>query len=172
MPHALFRAIDAVSHTLFRLSFVATLTMIGAILIEVWSRYVLGAPTLWVHDISYMTNGAIIMLGAAWVLRQDQHVRVDIIDGILGRRGRHLLDGVFFLVAVTPVTAVIAWFAMGRAWRSFITGEVEMVSPWQPVIWPFQAVLAVGMAALALQSLSRGLSHIAATRTREVACDE
>ncbi len=172
MLHAFFRAIDAISYGLFCLSFVATVAMIGAILIEVWSRYGLGAPTLWAHDISYMTNGAIVLLGAAWVLRKDQHVRVDIIDGMVGPRGRHLLDGVFFLLAVTPVTGTIAWFAVTRAWRSFVTGEVEMVSPWQPVIWPFQAILAVGMVALVLQSLSRGISGAVAACKREAARDE
>jgi TRAP-type mannitol/chloroaromatic compound transport system permease small subunit len=150
-----------ISRWLFRVGFVATAVMIGAVVVEVFARYVLGEPTRWSYDITYMANGAIFMLGAAWTLAEDQHVRVDIIDARVGLSVRRILDGVFFVFAATPVLSIIAWFAASRAWRSFVTGELEMVSPWQPVIWPFQAILAVGLAALALQCLARGIAAFA-----------
>ena len=40
-----------------------------------------------------------------------------------------------------------------------MTGEVERVSPWSPVIWPYYSALAVGLAALLLQVVAEMIRH-------------
>jgi hypothetical protein len=40
------------------------------------------------------------------------------------------------------------------AWK---LNEVEMVSPWAPVMWPFYACIAIGLIAFTLQLLAHGL---------------
>lgn len=153
--------IDFFSLWLFRASFLATAVMVCAIGFEVWSRYVLGAPTLWAFDITYMANGTILIFAAAWTLRGDAHVRVDILDNRLGAIWRNRLDGIFFTFAAAPVIAMLSWYAVRRGYRSYLTSEVEMVSPWQPLIWPFQLILAVGLVVLTLQCVARGLRAFA-----------
>ena len=41
-----------------------------------------------------------------------------------------------------------------------MTGEVETVSPWAPLMWPFYSVLAIGLGALALQLAAEGLRNL------------
>lgn len=149
--------IDKLTYGLFCVSFLATLVMIAAIAVEVWSRYVLNAPTVWAFDITYMANGTVFMFAAAWTLREDRHVRVDILDARFGPFIRRMLDGAFYLFLCMPVLSTLSWFAVSRAWKSYISSEVEMVSPWQPLIWPFQTILAIGLIALALQCAAQGL---------------
>ena len=55
---------------------------------------------------------------------------------------------------------MLAKIAGQKAWRAFMTGEVETVSPWAPLMWPFYSVLAIGLGALALQLAAEGLRNL------------
>lgn len=160
MISGFLRAVDALSLAVFRASFLFVLGMIAAIGYEVFSRYVLGHPTAWAFDITYMFNGAILMFAVAWTLREGGHVRVDVLDGWLGPRVRRSRDAIFFILFCCPVLSTLAWFAIRRAMRSYETGELEVVSPWKPLIWPFQSALALGLALLALQCLAEGIRQL------------
>ena len=51
---------------------------------EVFVRYVLRDPTSWAFDISYMMYGTLFMMGGAYTLSRDGHVRGDVLGGRVG----------------------------------------------------------------------------------------
>lgn len=147
----LFQAVDAMSRALARIAELVTLVLVASMIYEVAARYVFGAPTIWAFDISYMCTGTLFVLGAAYALRQDAHVRIDFLAQRLSPRLRGGIEGSVFLFLLLPIFAIMSWFAAGRAWRAYLTDEVERVSPWAPLMWPFYALLALGLVALTLQ---------------------
>ncbi|SMO74473.1 TRAP transporter small permease subunit [Ruegeria faecimaris] len=153
----ILRVIDAIAGALALLGRCVIFALIVAMLYEVVARYAFGAPTLWAFDISYMLNGSVFLLGAAYALRCDVHVRIDFLSQRMPMRAQQLLNGAVFLLVMTPITTIFAWVASKKAWKALITGEVESVSPWAPVVWPFYTVIAVGLAALALQFLAEAI---------------
>jgi hypothetical protein len=54
---------------------------------------------------------------------------------------------------------MIASTAVDAAFKAFMTGELERVSPWSPVIWPYYTGLAVGLCGLILQTLAEMVRH-------------
>ena len=46
---------------------------------EVFVRYALRDPTAWAFDISYMMYGTLFMMGGAYTLARDGHVRGDVL---------------------------------------------------------------------------------------------
>ena len=50
---------------------------------EVFVRYVLGAPTPWAFDVTYIMYGTLFMMAGAYTLSQDGHVRADFIYRLL-----------------------------------------------------------------------------------------
>src|SRR3546814_13954610 len=72
------------------------------------------------------------------------------------RRG---IEVVVFTVMVLPTLGLVCYAAWGDFLEAWVTGEVEQVSAWQPVIWPFQLAMAVGLSALWLQVLGRILGE-------------
>ena len=46
---------------------------------EVFVRYVLNAPTPWAFDVSYIMYGTLFMMGGAYTLSRDGHVRGDFL---------------------------------------------------------------------------------------------
>lgn len=156
----LLSLIDRVSAALARISELVVVLLIASMLYEVVARYVFGAPTLWAFDIAYMSTGALFVLGAAQTLRQDAHVRIDVLSSRFSPRLRGAIDGVAFLLILCPIFAMLARIAGQRAWRAFVNGEVETVSPWAPLMWPFYSILTLGLAVLALQLAAEGLRNL------------
>jgi len=126
-------------------------------LYEVVARYFFHAPTVWAFDIASMCCGVLFVLGAAWVLHENAHVRVDFLSSRLPKTWQRGIEAALYLLALGPVFGGIAWAAMRRAWRAFVTQEVEMVSPWGPVMWPFFTLVALGLVLLTLQIVVQGV---------------
>ena len=156
---------DGISAILGYLSQAMVLILIASMLYEVVARYLFGAPTLWAFDVAYMSTGVLFVLGAADVLRQDGHIRIDFLSSKLPARLRRAIDGTAFLFVLCPVFARIAWIAGERTVRAFQNGEVEHVSPWAPLMWPFYAALTVGLSALALQLAAEGIRAFLGAQT-------
>ncbi|MCQ0092149.1 TRAP transporter small permease subunit [Roseovarius sp. M141] len=148
---------DGISAGLGYLAQAMVLILIASMLYEVVARYGFGAPTIWAFDIAYMSTGVLFVLGAAQALREDAHVRIDFLSSRMPRRMRGAIDGIAFLFILCPIFAKLAWIGGERALRAFHSGEVEHVSPWAPLMWPFYTALTIGLAALSLQLAAEGI---------------
>lgn len=164
MARSLLGLADKISAGLSFIAEALVLILIASMLYEVAARYVFGAPTLWAFDIAYMSTGVLFVLGAAQALREDAHVRIDFLSARMPRRVRLAVNGITFLLAVAPIFGWLALIAGQRAWRAWANGEVEHVSPWAPLMWPFYCAIAIGLTALALQLVAEGLRSLSQLR--------
>lgn len=159
---ALQRWIGGLAQAFGSLSAIGLLGLITVTMIEVVSRYALGAPRVWAYDVSYMLNGASVLLAGALTLKTRQHVVIDLISQFLPERGRNGLDLVFYALLLLPIFGLLLWTSWTEAWRAWQTSMLDHVSPWRPLLWPFRLALAVGLTALWLMMLSRLLEALAA----------
>lgn len=153
----LFNLVDAFSRLLSWIAQLVTVVLVISMIYEVVARYVFGAPTIWAFDISYMATGTLFVLGAAHALKEDAHVRIDFLAQKMPASFRRRLEGFVFVFLIAPIFGALSKFAIERAWRAWETSEVESVSPWAPLMWPFFSILAIGLVALTLQQLVHGL---------------
>ncbi len=146
----------------FAAAFVAIGMILGlvvAMLYEVAARYAFNAPTIWAYDVSYMLNGALFVLAAALTLAKNNHVRIDFLSSRLSVPTQHLINAAFYVVLFLPALGFVTRSATIAAWSALTTGEVEAISPWAPVILPFNTAVAIGLAALWLQALAEAVRH-------------
>ncbi len=146
--------VETASLWLMRLAQLLLLAMTGAMLAEVGCRYLFNAPTVWAYDVSYMVNGALFMLAAAYGLSKDGHVRVDALSQFLPLRLQRGVNLAFYLLLFLPALAFLGWTATSKALHAIATGELEQMSAWGPPVAPFYVVLTLGILALALQTLA------------------
>jgi TRAP-type mannitol/chloroaromatic compound transport system permease small subunit len=107
---------------------------------------------------------AIVLLGASYTLKVNEHVRVDLIYGMVSERTRtwiDLLGGIFFLLPMCAVMIYFTWPWFLEAWRS---GEVSS-NAGGLIRWPVKLILPVGFALVALQGISEIIKCIAALTT-------
>lgn len=161
----LINTVERFSAALGMIGRLAIFILIAAMLYEVVARYVFGAPTLWAFDISYMLNGSIFLLGAAFSLREDAHVRIDFLSQKFPSRIQQTLNGVVYLLVMAPITFAFVWVAGTKAFKAFSSGEVESVSPWAPLVWPFYATIAIGLLAFALQFVVEAAKYFSGERS-------
>jgi TRAP-type C4-dicarboxylate transport system permease small subunit len=79
LTRRLLPRLDGVARALALLAMVQIVVLIAVMLCEVVARYGLNSPTLWANDITYMSNGTLFLLGAAWTLRRNHHIRIDFL---------------------------------------------------------------------------------------------
>lgn len=157
MLQPISKLIDRMALVTSRLAEAAAAILVTAMVWEVFARYVLHAPTVWAFDVAYMMNGAIFLLGMAWVMRQNEHISIDVVRKHLPASVARISDLVLYLFVLFPLFAVLSKVSVQKAWNAWKVNEVEMVSPWAPVMWPFYACMAIGLIAFTLQLLSHGV---------------
>ncbi len=107
--------------------------------------------------------GAAFLLGSAYALKENEHIRIDIFYGTRSRNTRHwidLLGHVFFLL---PFVLLMSWMLIPYAWQAFESGQISS-NAGGLMIWPARAFLAAGFALLTLQAVSEIIKKIAVMR--------
>jgi TRAP-type mannitol/chloroaromatic compound transport system permease small subunit len=117
------------------------------------ARYLFNAPTEWSYDISYMLYGAIFMLGGAYTLQIDKHVRIETIYGKLSIKSKALIDAICYLIFFFPAMGSMIYFGGIFALKSWKMLEAGGDSMWQPAIYPFKTVLPLAASLLMLQGI-------------------
>ena len=130
------------------------LPLIGALVYEVIGRYVFNSPTMWAYDITYMLTGAMFMLGAAWTLGEDRHVRADFLFNVLSPRWQGVIDGSMTLFLLLPAMVFFTLATGEYAAESWMRGERIITSPWMPIIYPLKTVMPVTGVLLIIQGIS------------------
>lgn len=151
-----------------RIGYVVMLTFIPMILggtYEVIARYGFNAPTSWSTDVTFMANGTMYMLGAAYALLKGAHVRTDMFYDNFTDRNKGLIDLVTYLVFFLPVMVVVFFISVDDAYRAFEIQERSNAGLWQPILWPFRAVIPLTAILLFVQGISEMLKSLWAVRT-------
>lgn len=116
-------------------------------------RYVIGTSSNGWLEIQWYLFGAGVMLGAAQVLRLNEHVRVDLFYGRWSARRQVLMDLFGLVVFLLPVMALLTWMS----WPLLV--DMVQSSESSPnagglIRWPAMALLPLGFGLLVLQAFS------------------
>lgn len=107
----------------------------------------------WSNEISELMLYLITMCVAPWLLRQGQHIRVDIVLQAIPRRLAWSLEWVGDAIGFA-CCLVIAWFGAQAAWSSYISGAVNIKTLVTPEWWAL-APLPVVFILLAVEMVFR-----------------
>ena len=88
---------------------------------EVIMRYFVGQPQIWVIETVEYILLYTCFLGAAWLLREEGHVRVDVLLNRLNPRNQALLNIITSGIA-TILWLLLAWYTGGYTWKAFKMG--------------------------------------------------
>jgi TRAP-type mannitol/chloroaromatic compound transport system permease small subunit len=111
-------------------------------------------------EIQWYMFAVIVMFGAAYTLKRNEHVRVDIIYMTLGRRGQLWVDILGTLIFLLPTCLILAWLSWPFFLQSFLTNE-HSSDAGGLLRWPIKLVLPVGFLLVALQGVSELIKRVA-----------
>jgi TRAP-type mannitol/chloroaromatic compound transport system permease small subunit len=134
---------------------------------EVFARYVFGAPTDWAFDASYMLYGALFMMGGAYALSRNAHVRGDFLYRAWSVRRQAAMDLVLYILFFFPGMLAFIYAGFGFAELSRRMNEHSAASPNGPIVWPFKWLISIVGVLMVLQGIVEVIRCMMAVKSGE-----
>jgi TRAP-type mannitol/chloroaromatic compound transport system permease small subunit len=114
-------------------------------------------------ELQWYMFAILVMFGASYTFKRNEHVRVEILYLMLSERGQLWLDLIGTLFFLIPSCLLLSYLSVPFFIDSYDTLEMSG-NAGGLVRWPIKAVLPLGFALLALQGFSEVIKRIAALR--------
>lgn len=160
---AVSRAIDLLNEKVGNICNVLVLVACLVSAANAMSRYAFSISSNSYLELQWYLFAVIVMFGASYTLKRNEHVRVEIFYLVLSERGQLWLDLIGTAVFLIPVCLLLCYLSWPFFLQSYEVGE------WSGnagglLRWPIKFVLPGGFAMLALQGVSEVIKRIAALR--------
>ena len=123
-------------------------------------RYVANYSSNAFLEIQWYLFGTAVMLGAAHVLRVNEHIRVDVLYSRYSGRTQALVDLIGLMLFMMPSMLVMIYYAWPLFVKMYLTGEVSN-NAGGLIRWPAMMLLPAGFAMLLLQGVSESIKRVA-----------
>ncbi|MDW7712111.1 MAG: TRAP transporter small permease subunit [Deferrisomatales bacterium] len=156
-------AIDALSMWSGKAVSILTLLVALVIVYETTVRTFFLRPTVWAAEATVFACGLVYVIGGAWTMLEDKHVRIDLLYSRLSPRGRATINTLSFSFFALYV-GVMLWATTAYALDSLQLRET-LGTAWDPPIYPIKLALAFSFLLLLLQGIARFIRdlHLALT---------
>lgn len=134
---------------------------------EVFKRYILNAPTAWIFDAENMLYGTCFMLGGAYTLAQNAHVRGDFLYSSMRPRTQASLDLVLYIVFFIPGIAALIYSGWVFAVESWAINEHSTVTADGPPVWQFKFMIPLAGVMVMMQGVAEITRCVVCLRTGE-----
>ena len=130
------------------------LLMMMAQVFSVIARYVFSYGLISIQESVIYGHSVMFLLGAAFVLRMNEHVRVDIFYDMFSPRVRHAVDLIGLVFFVVPVSVLILWVATPYVLRSWETLEGSRQAGGIPAIFLLKTAILIFAVSVMGQALA------------------
>jgi len=160
---AVARAIDAAIDLIGRVAAWACLALVLVMAGNVLARYGFSAGTVWAQELEWHLMSPIALIGMSYALRHGEHVRVDVLYARYGKRAQAVIDLLAASLAII-VALLIIQVSLRYVGLSFAQNEGSANPGGIPFRWALKALIPIGFALFALQSLAMLLHALARLR--------
>ena len=125
-------------------------------------RYVLGIGSIWLQESILYAHAALFLLAAAWTLKEDGHVRVDVFYAGASPRNKALIDLLGALLLLLPFAFAIIYLSLPYVDRSWAILERSRETSGLPLVFLLKTLIPVFALLLALQGVAQAVRALAA----------
>lgn len=157
--------LDRFSSQLGKASAWLTLFMVLVTFVVVVLRYVFDVGLIWLQESVVWMHGFVFMVGAAYTLQQEEHVRVDIFYREMSPKRKAWVDLIGVAVFLLPLCALLGWKAFDYVAMSWQLQEASRESgglpyPLIPLLKSILVVMPVMVGLQGIALLSRSVRTI------------
>jgi len=164
----LARSIDALTERIGRLTYWLTLAMVLLGSYNAIARYMerytgLGLSSNMYLELQWYLFSLVFLLGAAYGLKHDVHVRVDVVYESLSKRGRawiNLLGTALFLFPFSLLMLVMSWPMVRNTWAVW----EQSPDPGGLPRYPIKTVIPLAFLLLIAQGIAFTIRQVAVLR--------
>src|SRR3954454_9895283 len=112
-------------------------------------------------ELQWYMFAILVMFGASYTFKRNEHVRVEILYLMLSERGQLWLDLIGTLFFLIPSCLLLSYLSWPFFMQAYAVGELSS-NAGGLIRWPIKFVVPAGMVLLALQGVSEVIKRIAA----------
>ncbi len=146
------RYVDAVSRVVGRIAMYLIFAMMGILLFGAISRSFFNVPFIWVVEMAQFVMTAYYLLGGAYSIQLDSHVRMDLLYGRWSPRTQAIVDA--FTGCLLIFYLVILLFGGISSTQYAIEYGQKNYSVWAPPMAPIKVIMSIGIAMMLLQIIA------------------
>lgn len=128
--------------------------MIAVVFIDVIARYLFHGGSMAMQELEWHLFAAVFLLGAAYTVREDANVRVDVVYTRLAPRRKAIVDICGHSLFVIPMCTLILYSSWDFVGYSYYLKEVSNDPGGLPYRFAFKALLPIGYGLVLIQSLA------------------
>lgn len=165
MPRAIVwyvRWVDALNRRVGRLVMLLIFVMMGLLLYLSVSRSLFNSPLVWGIEVSQFLMASYYLLGGAYSLQLDAHVRMDLFYSRWSDRTRALVDLMTMLLLFVFLGALLAGGISSTGYA--LKYDETSYTSWGPPLAPIKIIMTTGILLMLLQCLSTFFKDIARLR--------
>ena len=125
------------------------------------SRYLFSESSNGWLEVQWYMFAGMVLLGGPYTLKMNEHVRVDLVYGMVSERTRLWIDIVGGFLFLLPICVILVYFTWPWFVESWQIGE-QSSNAGGLIRWPVKLILPLGFALMALQGVSEIIKRIAA----------
>jgi TRAP-type mannitol/chloroaromatic compound transport system permease small subunit len=132
-------------------------------------RYLFGIGSIWLQESIVYSHAAMFLLAAAWTLKTEGHVRVDIFYASASPRRKAIVDLFGALFLLIPFAAAILYFSWPYVARAWTIMEGSREASGLPLVFVLKTLIPVFAVMLILQGLAQAIRAFAVLSGKAVA---
>lgn len=167
MAQLFVRYVDAFNYRVGRVAMYLFFVMGAILLASTISRLTLGIPINWALEMSQFLLSAYYLLGGAYALQLDQHVRMDLFYGRLSARRRAVTDAITILFVIFYLVVLFGG-GLSSTNYAIVYGQKNYTA-WAPPLWPIKTIMTFGIFLMLLQLISTFIKDVAIARGKPIA---
>ncbi len=154
MVRILGKSLDRIEDFFAFLGGILLVVAVFSVAFQIIARYFFGLSFIWINEVNEYILLYVPFLGAAWLLRHNGHVTVDLIVRVLPPRIKKASN---ILVAVLGgiVSAVLVWYGTLVTLEAYTRGTVSTTATQIPQVY-LLVIIPVGSLLLLLEFIRRG----------------
>lgn len=158
--------VDLVNRKIGRAAMYLLFVMGGIQLYSTFSRLLTGMPVNWALEMTQFLLATYFLVGAAYSMQENAHVRMDLFYGALPRKRQAFVDvfTILFVIFYLVVMVRGGWSSSEYA----IAYNQKNYSAWSPPMWPVKVTMTFGIFLMLLQAISNLFKDIAIARGKPI----
>ncbi|MCP8893858.1 TRAP transporter small permease subunit [Shinella daejeonensis] len=161
------RAIDWINRKVGIFAMYLIFPMGAILLYSTVMRVIFGYPVNWIMEMSQFMLSAYYLLGGAYSMQMNAHVRMDLFYGMMRPKTRAFTDSITILFVIFYLI-VLFWGGLSSTQYS-ITYNQKNYTAWAPLLWPVKTVMTLGIFMMLLQTIAQFFKDVAEARGKPIA---
>ena len=150
--------VDSISEWTGKLVAFLILPTILFICFDVTMRYIFNMPTNWANELSCFCFGTLWVIGGAYALKNDNHVKMEVLYNRLAPRIRAIVD-----IITAPLFFIFVGILIWKGWEFALSSLLRLEhsgSFWSPPIYPVKMIIPIGAFLLMMQGLTKFIRDV------------